>query len=517
MPRRVLPLLVAICAAFHALAQPALANPQDAETAKALLETISTGPADGRAAAAEQLVALGPHVITELGEFLKRPHTSTDAQRRAVLAKIKAQVPDKKGRFTSPGRQEEKELAKDDALDWLPMLTKLAEMPALGEVIADVAAIRALARSMKIEAAQILVDVAFGDETMVYRDDCGRQLRKMSPYSVPALIVASQQKKERSKVKYTNYQLERIDRQEPNKALAAGEGNEALQIAILQAFGSTEHREAVPAVFGMINDDAPRVRAAAREAWLAYVTGPEPPPAPKQHLKLPGGKETEEEMPLWFTSLELARIELARRAEQLWPDAEPMSEKWFEAPVRNSRFDEEAVTKQIFDYYDLERSKRDDEVYLQARAMVDQGNLPGALEVFDRLLAEDPQRKERGEMAPVYYRQAEQLAGEGQWVEAAALYSKAHGLDPEGHLATDALAAHYYALGKAAEAAGKDGAASFRKAVELKPDYAEAKSAARAATPEAKVARKRWMLYAAAGVALGALFVLALGLRRRRA
>lgn len=497
---RVLPLLVALCA----MSSPALASPKDAEEAKALLVQLESGPASGREAAATRLIELGPHVLDTLAEHLKRAHTSTDAERRAVLAKIKASVPDKKGRFQSPGRQEEKELQKDDAFDWLPPLYKV-ELPGAGEVVSDVAAIRALARSMKIDAARIIVDAAFGPETMIYRDDCGRQLRKMSPYSVPALMVASQQKKERSKVKYTNYQLERIDRQDPHKALSAAEGNEELQIAILQAFGSTEHREAVPAVFGMINDDAPRIRAAAREAWLAYVTGPEPPPAPKQHLKLPGGKQTEEEMPLWFNSLELARIELQRRAEALFGE------------VLGEKFDEEAVTKRIFDHYDAERARRDDEVYLTGRAKVDAGDLPGAIEVFDRLLAEDPQRKERADMAPVYYRHAEALAAEERWADAAAVFSKAHGLDPEGHLATDALASHYFALGKAAEAEGKDGGAAFRKAVELKPDYAAAQLAARAATPEAKQPRKRWMLYAAAGVALGALVVLALGLRRRRA
>jgi len=488
-----------------AIARPASARPSDAEEAQALLAALASGAKDQREAATARLIELGPHVIEPIAEFLKRPHASKVAERREVLKKIKASVPDKSGKFQSPGREEAKQIRADDAFDWIPPLLALdPAIPGVGDVIADVVAIRALSASMHVDAARAIMDAAFADETMIYRDDCGRQLRKMVPYSVPAMIVGSQNKKNKSMQKYTNYQLERVDRQDPNKALAAGAGNEALQIAILQAFGSTEHREAVPAVFTMINEDAPRIRAAARETWLAYVTGPPPPPAPKKHLKLPGGKETKEEQPLWLNSRELAFIELQRRAEELFGE------------TIVAKADLEVVTHRIFDYYDAERARRDGEVYTSGKTRADAGNLPGAIEIFDRLLAEDPGRAERTEMAPVYFQQGEALAAEDKWVDAAAMYSKAHGLDPQAANATDALAKHYFALGKAAEAEGKDGAASFRKATELSPDFDDAKQAAEAATPGAKAARKRWMLYAAAGVMLGALAVLALGLQRRR-
>jgi len=111
-------------------------------------------------------------------------------------------------------------------------------------------------------------------------------------------------------------------------------------------------------------------------------------------------------------------------------------------------------------------------------------------------------------------RRAQELEADAKWAEAAAVYSTAHGLDPEGAQATDALAAHYFALGKAEEAAGKDGGAAFRRAVELRPDYAEAKQAAAAAAGPAK--RPRWMLYLAGAVGAGALVLLVLGLARRR-
>ena len=84
----------------------------------------------------------------------------------------------------------------------------------LGEVVADDAAIRALAKTNDIHGAAVLFTTAFGDDTIIYRDEIGRYLRKMEPYSIPALIVESQNKNY-DKKRYANYQLERLDRQEP--------------------------------------------------------------------------------------------------------------------------------------------------------------------------------------------------------------------------------------------------------------------------------------------------------------
>jgi hypothetical protein len=108
-----------------------------------------------------------------------------------------------------------------------------------------------------------------------------------------------------------------------------------------------------------------------------------------------------------------------------------------------------------------------------------------------------------------------QLEADKKWPDAAAAYSKAHGLDPAGASATDALAAHHFTLGKALEAQGKDGGPDFRRAVALKPDYAPARSAASEVAEAA--GRPTWMLYAAAGVAAVAMMLFAAAMMRRRA
>ena len=154
----------------------------------------------------------------------------------------------------------------------------------------DIAALRALSQTKDIRAAQVIFDTAFLPETMIYRDECGRYVRKIEPWSIPAITRESQGKSDRRR--YATWQLERLDRQDPIKALNAATGNEELKIAILEVFKQTKLREAVRAVWLTVNDDAPRVRAAARATWMDYITGPAPRPAPKAKLKLPGGKRT---------------------------------------------------------------------------------------------------------------------------------------------------------------------------------------------------------------------------------
>ncbi len=134
--------------------------------------------------------------------------------------------------------------------------------------------------------------------------------------------------------------------------------------------------------------------------------------------------------------------------------------------------------------------------------------------MMDQMLAANPERTEKVAMAAVYFAWAKQLEDKKQWDAAAAAYSKAHGLDPQGKQANDALAAHYFMVGKALDAAGKDGGPDFRRAVALRPDYLPAKAAAHEAETRG---RPVWMLYAAVLAAIGAAALFAVGMRRRRA
>jgi hypothetical protein len=515
--------------AADAPAAPRAPGPDDAK-AVAILERIVAGPdTTARKAAIAELTQIAPRAVDAIGAWLARPRTSDAADRRAVLAAIKASVPDKSGKFSQPVRQTGKEQKADDDLDWQPELLALdpattgTAMPAAGEVIADDAAIRALAASHDARAAQLIFDAAFAADTTIYRDECGRYLRRMEPASIPALTQESMAR-DYDRKRYATWQLERLDRQEPGKALDAALGDEALTIAILGVFRRTHHREAVHAVWHHIDDDSPRVRAAARAAWMDYITGPPPPPAPVAKLNLPGGKKTKKPKPLWLTYRELADNELRKAANELlhedYPLEDPTLEDEDEGHARRTRtvkVDLEDLTRRLFAYYDAERAKREAGEWAAAKARSDAGDLAAATQRVDRMLAADPQRGrggERAEMARLYLAWGKQLEGQQRWADAAAAYSKAQGLDPGGAAARDALAAHHYTLGKALEAQGKDGGPDFRRAVALKPDYAPARSAVREA---AAAARPSWMLYAAAGAAVLAMMLFAAAMMRRRA
>lgn len=489
-----------------------------ATAAQALLDRIAKGDVTAEA----ELDKLAPTVVDGLGGFLQRTHAASLDDRRKALEAIQAAVPDKNGRFKPIERKSAKEEKADDDLDWLAGLAKLdAATPGLGEVMADDAAIRALARTDDLHAAQLMFDTAFRDETIIYRDEIGRYLRKMEPYSIPALTGESQSK-DFDRKRYATYQLERLDRQEPGKALAGGAGVEAVTVAILEAFRVTHHREAVHAVWSKVSADSPRVRAKAREAWLAYITGPAPPPAPKKKLMLPGGKLTKKEKPLWLTYRELADNELRKAANELLAEDYPLEDPTLddsdeEHPGRKKKtvkVDLEDLTRRLFAFYDDQRAKLEATQWEAAKALADKGDLAGATTALDRLLAANPDRANRPAMAKVYLAWAKQLESKQKWDEAAGAYSKAQGLDPAGPGAINALAAHHYTLGKALEARGKDGGPDFRRAITLRPDYAPARSAERDVET---AGRPVWMLYTAGGAVLAALVLFGAAMVRRRA
>jgi tetratricopeptide (TPR) repeat protein len=505
-------------------APPLPPGPDDAKAA-AILARIAAGPdTAARKAAIAELTAIAPGAVEAIGQWLARAHQTDVAERRAVLAGIKASVPDKTGKFIQPPRQTGKEAKADDDLDWQAELLALdpaatTNPAATGEVIADDAAIRALAASSDVRAAQRLFDTAFRDDTMIYRDECGRYLRKMEPASIPALTLESLGK-DYDRKRYATFQLERLDRQEPGKALDAALGDEALTLAILEVFRTTHHREAVHAVWHRVDADSPRVRATARAVWMDYITGPPPPPAPVAKLSLPGGKKTKKAKPLWLTYRELADNELRKSANELLHEDYPLDDPTLddtEHEKKPVKVDLEELTRRLFAYYDAERTRQDTTQWAAAKQKSEAGDLAGATEMVDRMLATNPERAERAEMAKLYLAWGKQLESRQQWAPAAGAYSKAHGLDPKGLAANDALAAHHFTLGKALEAAGKDGGPDFRRAVALRPDYAPARSAVTATESAAATGRPIWMLYAAAGAAAAAMVLFAAAMMRRRA
>jgi tetratricopeptide (TPR) repeat protein len=236
-------------------------------------------------------------------------------------------------------------------------------------------------------------------------------------------------------------------------------------------------------------------------------------------LQLPGGKLTKKEKPLYLTYRELADNELRKYSNELlgtdYPIVDPTLDDSDEGKVvkKVPKIDLSAVTKELFDFYDKQRAEQEGKQWAEAEAKAKAGDLAGATTMLDRLLAANPDHGAKAQMALVYLDFAKQLEKASKWGEAAAAYSKAHGLSPQGPNATDALAAHHYMLGKALEAQGKDGGPSYRKAIALKPNYAPAKEAA-VRTSGGK--KPTWMMIGAviAIILAGGLFAAAMARRR---
>lgn len=502
--------LVPFCLALT-IAAPSRARADDAARATELLGQILTGPHDGRAAAAAALLELGPDAVPAVKEFLFRDRRSTEDERRAVLGMIEAAVPDARGRFIMPKRDPSEKKPEED-LDWLPALLALEPAtPALGEVIADVAAIRALAASESFEAGDVILQWAFTADGLAYRDECGRYLRAMAPWSLPGLIRGSihLKGKHADLGRYARYQLQRLDREMPDKAISTAP-DDATKIAVLKAYDDVHHPDAVLAVLDTTNDVSPAVRAQARATWYGYVTGPPPPPAPKRKLSLPGGKFTEEEMPLWLTYREWAEIELRERYEEVFG----------RKPERRAKL--KAMSDELFAHYDAQRAERLQTRAARAAELAGAGQHAEAAAVYDGVLAEQPDHPARADMAPTYAALGDALTGERKWRAAAIAYGKAHALAPDAPEAKRAQANQHYAMGKAIAAGGGDGEPELRRALEIDPGHPRAAAALEGDDPDpvadggtAPGGQPRWLLFGGAAAGLLAL-ALAIAAARKR-
>jgi tetratricopeptide (TPR) repeat protein len=485
-------------------AEQAKAAEPTGESAKPLIDALAAARAPAeRKQAVEALLALDPMPIAELSKLLlERKRASSDGDRRALLRQRGYDVPDEKGKFSNPGRETDKQEKANDKLDWLTPLYELPASPALTDLVLDLATIRALAASKDSRGAAAIVGFAFVPDGIAYRDECGRFLRRMSPWSLPALIRAAEspsgKNADKSRARYARYQLERLDRENPRKALNDAPTDE-LQVEVLQTFADSQYREAVFVVLDTVDHVSPVVRKAAREAWLEYATGRPPRPAPKQKLQLPGGKLSEEEVPLWLDHRELADISIRRRLEELTG----------KKPATKAKLAE--MSTQLFAFYDGRRGARLDKDLAAGRAEAKGGKLAEAARRFDAILVQFPDYARRGEMAETYFKLGEELEGADKWREASTAFAKAHAVAPAGPLADQALSRHHKTRGHGLAAEGKKevAAAEMERATEI--------DRAVGVKPGAVGRGDRgWMLIAGISTAVGGLFLLMVGLIWRR-
>jgi hypothetical protein len=333
---------------------------------------------------------------------------------------------------------------------------------ARAEAIELVAAMRTVAASKQLDAVAPLFALAFEYEG-VFRDECGRQIRSMESYAVPALIRFMYGKRPAKQRRYASYQLDRMDRARPMKALSTAP-DDRVRAEIVHAYGEEHALDAVEAILNQVDSPSHRVRREARWAWLRYVTGKPPPPAPKRKRKLPGGREEEEEKPDYLTYREIADLAIRKQIEAI--NGEPPAAKATPAEL----------TDELFAYYDKKRASEWDALFTGAQAKAAAGDAHGAVDDFGWILAHDPNYARRGEMAGAFVAHADALKAAGKLGEALGYYRQAVDLDPAGATAARAGARVALCDGLAGLARGHADEHAFQRALALDPSLDEARS-----------------------------------------
>lgn len=273
-----------------------------------------------------------------------------------------------------------------------------------------------------------------------FRDEVGRAIRRLGEPAIPGLLRRSvapslpADEKEAAEVKasvawrtaeYARVQLDRMDRLHPRKAIAAVGDDPRLLAELLAAYGVVKLEDAAAPILEHVDASIPRVRAAAREAFLAYVSGP--PPRPERHtLRLSGGKVSDG--PLRLTYRDFARLAIRERVTAEDPALlEPECRAITEDGQRDRVCEAQAMrlAEGYFARLEQRRRTREQAAVDEALAQTDRAATVASL---DALLADNPELPMRDQLVPAYEAAADEAEAAGDHVRAAALLRKSGAL-----------------------------------------------------------------------------------------
>ncbi len=333
------------------------------------------------------------------------------------------------------------------------------------DALSVVAQVRALAATKSADAVEPLWKLAFVLDG-VFRDECGRQIRALGDVAVAPLVRYQYQKNQGAvslakQRRYAVYQLDRMDRARPSKAIAVAP-DDGVRAQIIHAYGEARAPDAVDAVLEQVNAQSHRVRREARWAFRRYVEGPPPTAAPMRKRRLPGGKEEATAKPDYLTYREIAELALSHRLAEIGrtlPDVHPTPLAMFETIVAKD---------------DAERAAEWERMFETAKTHAAAGDVLAAVDEYEWVLAHDPATSRRAEIAPTYAQAAELEQKAGQLDEAAGLYWKAASLASGDEVSRlEAEAAFLDAV--RAEKAGVSDEKALRNVLSRRPDHAGAK------------------------------------------
>lgn len=279
-----------------------------------------------------------------------------------------------------------------------------------------------------------------------FRDEVGRAIRRLGDPAIPGLLRRSvlppvpADEKLAAEVKasvgykmaeYARVQLDRMDRLQPRKAIAAVSADPQVLADLFAAYGIVKPDDAAAPILEHVDAAIPRVRAAAREAFLAYVTGP--PPRPERHtLRLLGGHTSDG--PLRLTYRDFARLAIRERLTAEHPDLlEPECRAITEDGQRD-RACEAQPMRLAEGYFARMATLRREREQAQVDEALAEPDRALALARLDALLADNPELPMRDQVVPAYEAAAEAAEEGGERARAAGLLRKSAallaGLDP---------------------------------------------------------------------------------------
>jgi hypothetical protein len=451
----------------------------------ALLQAVSLARADGEAqdgaaSGGESALAQAEldRLIGQLGE------DSVDDRRSAakaiselggdavpaVLAKLSDVRRGGEGGAIAAMKPVREKVLRDPGFDVVEGLVQEKPEPGAQRLLLAACLMRALAHAGTAAAVRGMTPLA-SDLGGQLRPELARQVKQLGDRAVPGLLLSRHDPS--SEVRgWTTSQLEALGKRTPGDMVQTPDNQVIADV--LRAYAALKDLDALPVVLSFVNSDHATVRAAARDATLAY------------------GQE--------------AAWKIREAYAVLTGDPAPEGATAGE------------LAKKLFDAYDRYRL---DEVY----ALLDDGlakqkahDLKGAIAAFDEALARQPLLDRRAEMAPAYAEYGESLEDRDRPAALANL-RKAVRLDSAGDRTRHVQSELLYLEGEDLLAQGIQDAEPFEQAVAL--DASNGRARAELDRMRAQVvsgrARTYRVVFAGALLALALVAIAVFGGKRRAA
>jgi tetratricopeptide (TPR) repeat protein len=444
--------------------RPSLALPQPSAEDVRLLQSVLASlqsPTDSeREEGARQLLEVKPRQVAAIAKLLNTisEHSDKDAMKR-VCEGARRRV-----RSAVRSRSTDIKEAPEPAADLVASLlaTPQPESPGWRDLVGVVGLTRMLAQIGTIEAARQVVEVyvRFGE---FLRVDVQVQLERFAARGIAALTEAKRHPAPKV-ARWAERQLDVLGRAIPSEAVRT-EDFEGLA-DILRAFGRIRDPDAARIVVSFANTERSQVRMAARQAIVMMG--------------------------------EVAGWQLRDTFEGVVGQRPPRDWSW------------ERCARELFGRFDRQRLALVYDSFDAGLAALAKKDLAQAVLRFDDVLAHSPRFDRAAEMAGAYLSYAETLAGEKQSAAALAAARRAARLSPPGPQHDQAMSLVMTLEGEQSLARGISDQYALRRALELDPTNARARSSLTIARHPQQANTPYRLRYLAAGL-IGAIAVAALG------